>query len=112
MMSKLKKQKQNIDALLQLIKENPDLEIVPMVKYDNCATGEWGWWEGLWGKIQIEEYLHYDGWVYIKSEDKDELIEQIQEKKDYTLTTEEAEKIIDGYKWIKCICVKVELPQD
>ena len=55
MKSVLKQQKEKVESLLKLIKENPSLEILPMVDgeicEDNCGT-----WLGCWGEARIDEY--------------------------------------------------------
>lgn len=40
------------EQLIQLIKENPDLPVVPMVYYD-VVNDEYGYWEGKWGKCYV-----------------------------------------------------------
>src|SRR5690554_4846945 len=69
-------QKQNIDTLLTLIKENPGLEILPMVDSDIVESDEYGWWVGDWGFAEIDEYWCGEGGderIYFKSEDFESL---------------------------------------
>lgn len=99
-----------------LIQQNPELPIVPMTAGE-LGGDDFAYWMGSWGNAAIDEVYHEDERIYFKSQDEDELEEQIfnrlesynpawsdtylQEK-----TTEEYETI----KWKKVITVKIELP--
>lgn len=43
----MKKQQENIKHLLNLIQENPDLEIFPMVDTDCVPSDDFGWQPGV-----------------------------------------------------------------
>lgn len=49
------------NELLRLIKENPDLPILPMVEGDVCGSDEYAYWMGCFGNSFVDEYL-IDEW--------------------------------------------------
>ena len=112
MNEKIENQQERINNLLELIKENPNLPIVPMVDSQICAGDDYAWWMGSWGSACIDEYLHDDERIYFRCDDEDELIDKVCDNtEDYPdITEEEAEKIVNNYNWTKCICVQIELP--
>lgn len=59
------------EQLIQLIKENPELEVVPMVDYEVVAD-DYGYWLGTFGFSTVGEYAVYNDRYY---DDKDLLIE-------------------------------------
>lgn len=48
---------EKITELLRLIKENPDLPILPMVDGEICAGDDYGYWSGSWGTARVDEFL-------------------------------------------------------
>ena len=102
------------EKLIELIKENPELPIVPMVYYE--VVGEdYGYWMGKVDSVRIEEYL-IDSWygddcVRFKSDEDDDLIiEGIAEIEFGDCTNEEnwkkAEEKLKGL-WEKAIIVYI-----
>lgn len=50
----------NTEKFVQLVKENPDLPIVPMVDYE-VVNEDYGWWVGSFGHCSVGEYaLFYE----------------------------------------------------
>lgn len=98
--------------LLQLIKENPKLPVIPMVNYEVCSEDS-GYWTGSFGDVNVEEYAVYNERFYT---DKDELKEDYyNDNEDFFegLPNDEAEKLLEkktGHWWIKAIIVYIELP--
>lgn len=77
---------ENITELLRLVKENPDLPILPLVDGDIVVGGEYGWWLGAFGRCYIDEYIidewYGDGCVRLKSDGgEDAIIEGMAEIK-------------------------------
>lgn len=105
-------QQEKIKELIQLIQENPELEIVPMVAYEVCGSDDFAYWMGAWGKTEIDEYWCSDERIYFRSEDEDSLVDDVWDREDEypNISREDAEKIVSGYDWTKCICVRIELP--
>lgn len=122
-MKKKQTQQERVSNLLQLIKENPELKIVPMVDNGVCCGDDFSYWMGRWGKAKVEEiYLSNDA-VHFSSE-YDELVEKYADNlfdelypERKTLTDDEdreiikqATKIVDELNWEKVILVYIELP--
>ena len=109
-------QQENIQHLLQLIKDNPELEIMPMVDTEVVPCDDFGCWMGSWGKASVDEYWTNDDRIYFRSEDEDNLVEReadvIYDQYDKSLPYEELEKIakanIDKHDWQKIIVVRIK----
>ncbi len=107
-----------LSDLVQLMKDNPDLPVIPMVDTEVVAGDEFGYWMASFGKCEVREFAiddwYGDGIVRYRDEygAEDGLIEAIAECKydgtdeDYEKAKEEAEKL-----WTKAIIVKIELPE-
>lgn len=99
--------------LLHLIKQYPDLPIVPMVAGDIAADGD-GYWAGVWGQAVIDEYLLADRYerILFKSEyDMYEVLDLSLPKEEYDLIIgDEAEckKVYERLPWKKAIIVYIE----
>lgn len=113
-MKGLEKQQKNVNELIKLIKENPELEIVPMVDYDIVAGDDYSYWMAEWGTAKIDEYYHLDERIYFKEQDFEELVYDFTEsnyKKYNNLTYEEFEQLakekINNLKWVKAIVVYI-----
>jgi hypothetical protein len=116
-MTKIEKQKTKIEQLLELIKANPELEIVPMVDYDVCASDDYSSWMGKWSEAEVDEVYHEDERIYFRSEDEDEIAERIYdslELGDPNWTHEHISKLTDEkmkeVPWEKVIVVKITTP--
>lgn len=93
-MKTVEKQKEMVSELLQLIKENPELRIVPMVDTEAVGGDEFGWWLSRWGKASVEAIYSHDERCYIRSEDEDSLIEDLCESMEVEgLTDDEIYKL-------------------
>lgn len=107
----------NTKELLELIKENPDLPILPMVNYKVCG-GDFAYWTGCFSRPMVDEFVfdewYGDGCVRFKSDgDDDTIIEGIAEHKFGDCTKEENWKKAEEYLktlWKKAIICYIELP--
>lgn len=99
--------------LLELVKENPSLPIVPMTHYEVCG-GDYGYWMGEIQTVEIREYA-INKWcveeaVLFKDDmgAEDRLIEAIAEykydgtKEDYDRAEIEAKEM-----WTKAIIIRI-----
>lgn len=114
---KLEKQKSKTDDLLKLIKENPDLEIVPMVDTDCVASDDFSWWIASWGSATIEEIYNHEERCYVRSSDEDYVGELIFDRLELnnpswsdSYLEEQTEKELKEVEWEKVIAVKINLP--
>lgn len=108
-----KKQQDNINQLLKLIKENPELKIVPMVDLE-IRGDDYAYYMGEWGTAEIDEYHCADGRIYFKKHDFDELIDKWIDdnyerypKSPDELLEERAIAEIDTIEWTKAIIVRI-----
>ena len=113
-MNKIEKQQKNVSELLELIKKNPDLEIIPMVDYEVIGD-DFCFWAGNWGNARIDEYYNSNERIYFKYYDFEDVTQQILDK----LTDEEckdlddeqieklAEQKADALPWVKAIVVNI-----
>ena len=114
-MKKIELQQDNINNLLKLVQENPDLEIMPMVDSEIVFSDDYCYWAGSWGEARVDEYWEDDERIYFKSEDEDDLIENemenIFELYNESVTSKELEEIarekINNYNWKKVIVVRI-----
>lgn len=85
----------NINDLLKLIDEHPDLPVIPMVGQDIVAdcTGEW---VASFGKAEVKKMCIYGEDVIFR------------EKKNARKTVEALE--LDGIDWLEAIIVHIETP--
>ncbi|BBN99183.1 hypothetical protein [Sporolactobacillus terrae] len=111
-------------ALLKLVRDNPEMPVVPMVNYELVAD-DCSYWQGSFGKAELTEiYTDPDKemGVYIKGWNDDELYEEIyeqlcfdrSEEENDTLTAKQKEQQakteFDAIPWKKVIAVYIELP--
>lgn len=116
MKKEIENQKEKINYLLELIKENPNLKIIPMVSAEIVASDDFGYWAGEWGKANIDEYWVNDERIYFKSTDYEDLVEQYIDSLYYNPTmdnkTDEefqrlAEEKVENLEWNKAIVVYI-----
>lgn len=109
----IESQKGKINFLLQLILENPDLRVVPVVDTQIVADDGYAWWSASWGGASVDEIFEEDESFYIRSIDEEELINDAIENSAYNLlrTDEENEAwgkgVVNAYEWEKVIIVYI-----
>ena len=104
---------QKSNDLLQIVKDNPDLPIVPIVDAEIVGDG-YGHYVGAWGGAYVEEYIvckRYDNLVIFKSDDdvfealehfmSDEELETLPDDED------ECRPYYDKLPWKKVIIVYI-----
>lgn len=107
---------ENIKTLLELIKENPELPIVPMVDAE-IVGDDYGRWSGTWGIAEVDRYVVADnGWesriIFESDGDVLEALEKYLTNDEFEkLPDDEAEwqKVYDGLPWIKAIIVNIDV---
>jgi len=109
-----------LESMFKLIKENPDLPIIPMVDSQIVVDEGFCSWMGSWGRSHIDEYYKSDERIYFKSEDEEELIQDTidnfdeEDEDGNILTLDEiihlSENIVADYDWIKCIAIDINTP--
>lgn len=111
------KQQEKIKNLLQLIQENPEFEILPMVETEVVGGDDYSWWAGSWGKARLDEAYFAEEMIYFKSHSYDSLVDEKADElwDSYSELSndelyEKAKAIVDGYEWKKIIVVRIETP--
>jgi len=108
----IEKQKEDMSILLGLIKENPELEILPMVATECVQDDSWGYWMAEWSNARVTKYWVSDDRVYQYDEDFDDLVEtwidnNYEDYTDYELEIL-AKSIVNNYEWVDAIVVYIE----
>lgn len=71
---------ENTKNLLELIQQNPDLPIVPMVDAEIVNGDDWGRWMGSFGAARVDEYLippqDYDPMLFKSDDDVFDVLEK------------------------------------
>ncbi|WP_195475663.1 hypothetical protein [Enterococcus mundtii] len=122
MRTELEIQNGNVQSLLGLIKENPELRIVPMVDSEIVADDGYSSWMGSFGKSEIDHVWNNGERIFFKSLDDEELIEkEIEAIDDETQVFHETHPLwkpieeraverVEGYRWEKVIVVWIGMP--
>lgn len=107
----------NTETLLNLIKENPDLPVVPLVDSEVVADDYYNWWLAAWGRAEIKEIYVGRERIHIKDEDDEEEVlcdmvgckySMTPDGRDvYDLTDEEWDALYKSIPWTKCIVVRI-----
>lgn len=108
----MKLQNKNLEKLLEMIKENPDLPIIPWVDSDIVADEGFSRWTASWGDCNVVEHLfceiYGDLETLVYRDDTEELEEYLL---DYDVCEEsELENYISKMDWQKAIFVDIDLP--
>lgn len=107
--------KENVNTLSQLIKENPELPILPLVATEAVRDDSFSYWMAKWGGAKIDKYWCDDERVYLYNEDFETLVDEWIDAnyEDYPNFTDEelqkkAENVINSYEWVEAIIVYIE----
>ena len=107
-------QQERIGVLLELVKENPELKIVPMVDGESGGD-DYSYYMGRWGESKIDEVYLEDERIYFRSLDSDELGELIFERlwsgnKEWEseYVEKKTEEKMSEINWEKVIVVYIE----
>lgn len=96
------KERENREELFELIKDNPDLPIVPMVDYEIAAEDS-GRWLGSWGSSYIGEYLVGEERVHFREDDDPyEVARTVEEELD-----NEAWGVMSDEEWIYNLSITI-----
>lgn len=105
------------EQLLNLIKENPDLPIIPMVDYEVCGDDCCTWWMGHWGRSEVTEYYLGRERVHFKDGDEESVLGDLVGCKYYCtpdgrditeISDEEWDVLYQAIPWTKAIVVYIE----
>lgn len=74
---------ENIEKLVQLVKENPELPVIAMVHYDIVGDDIYSRWLGQFGYVKVGEYTLYGDRYF---DDREEFKEQYYNQNDEWLS--------------------------
>jgi hypothetical protein len=103
---KIEEQKEKVLTLLELIKQYPDYEIVPMVATECVFDDSFGYWMGEWGSARVTKYWCGDERIY-QYDDFDELVEEFVDN-NYEYCPEIAKEYVNSLDWKDAIVVYIE----
>ena len=100
-------------ALLELMKENPHLPVVPMVDAEVVADDTYGTWLGSWHDSGLDKYYKGEERIYFYDEcDMEDLIAEAKGWDWYEAASDE--EVLEAYRsmpWVKCIVVYITTPE-
>lgn len=103
----------HLAQLLDLMKQNPHLPIVPMVDAEVVADDMYASWLGSWHSASIDKYYKGEERVYFYNElDMEDLL--VETKGWDWLETSSDEEDLEAYRslpWVKCIVVYITTPE-
>lgn len=99
--------------LLELMKENPHLPVVPMVSSEVVPEDGYAYWLGSWGPASIDKYYKGEERIYFYDEcDMEDLLAEVKGWDWYEAASDE--DVLEAYRslpWIKCIVVYIGTPE-
>lgn len=111
-------QQENLNKLIRLMKENPELRVIPMVDQEVVNSDDYCYWAASFGEPRIDYIWGDDERIYFK-DDEEDLIEKkrdsmVDEEEFKNFTDEEFDKYAEDYvenlEWEKIITLNIELP--
>ena len=104
------------EQLLKLIKENPDLPVIPMVNEEVVADDCYTWWRGEWIRSEVTEYYIGREYAHFKDDDEEDVLNDMvgceyshdKSGRDiYDLSDEEWDALYASIPWQKAIVVYI-----
>ena len=100
--------------LLELMKENPHLQIVPMVDAEVVADDTYCFWYGSWGPARLDKYYKGEECIYFYDENNMEGLLVETKGLDWyeSASDEETIEAYRSFPWVKCITVFITTPEE
>lgn len=100
--------------LLDLMKENPHLPVVPMVNQEVVSDDTWAYWMGSWGHAQLDQYMVHNGRMYFKDDDDPfDVLERIgYPRRVDDMTDEEIDAAYEALPWKKAIIAYINTAEE
>lgn len=97
----------SIQRLARLIREFPDLPVVPMVDAEVCVDEDYGRWMGSIGRVEIKTYAisEFSGQViyYDDEDDRNEFIDDLIDKYGKKVAAD-----MEEWAWTTAIVVNID----
>ena len=111
-----KTQKERLDELFKLIKDNPELPILLMVDSEIVADDGYVRWSASWGSSEIDEYYITKEKVHFKDDDDwEEIADVLSSEFGYDvyegMSDTTAKEVYNNLSWIRAIVVNIDLPE-
>lgn len=112
----MSKEAERREELFKLMRENPELPIVPMVDSEIIADDGYCRWRGAWGISYIGEYIVGEECIHFRDDEDDYEIDKVVEEmlgadNCENMDFETCKKIYQAADWIKAIIVNIDLPE-
>lgn len=106
----------NLEKLIELSKENPELPIVTMVEAEIVAGDDFGYWLGSFGFCEVGEVYYSEERVYLDRDDwSEDYADQIYDLPEYVnMPDKEFEEMLDKKAdelFEPAIIVYIQLPE-
>lgn len=75
----------NIEQLIRLVKENPDLPVVPKVDSDIITDVDYSWWIGSIGEVCVDEYVMIEDRIFLKRDENMDYVVEVAYRWDVPL---------------------------
>lgn len=107
-----------LSDLFVLIKQNPNLPVIPCVDGEIVADDSFNWWFGSWGKASVDTFICVEDYGILYKDDIGYIFEMFFEDEKCGITKDtpkdEEEKImreyVDMLPWQTAILVNIDLP--
>lgn len=109
-------EKKNREELFRLMREHPELPVVPMVYSEIVCDDCCSYWRGGWGMAELGAYVIGDERIYFHEDDSDDMEDVLNHTvggQDWYEDATEAE-VEEAYKklpWTEAIIVYIGLPE-
>ena len=106
-----------LEDFIRLVKENPDLPVIPMVYYDVVSDDSYSWWMADWGRSEVTEYYMGNEKLHFKDDDEEEVLADMvgchyyctPDGRDITdISDDEWDALYQSIPWTKAIVVYIE----
>ncbi len=111
------KERENREELFRLMRENPELPVIPFVDGEIVAGDDFGTWMGSWGSARVDEYIFppqdYEPVIYKSDDDVFDTLEKCLPVEEFYKLPEvegECRKVYDALPWTKAIIVNICMP--
>lgn len=99
--------KNNFKKFIKLVRENPDLEVIPVVGPDVAADG-YDWWCGDWGDCRIVEGIYTNDGLYTTEDYYREVLRSVFGAEALAaMDNEEEQRQYEALPWQKTILVYI-----
>ena len=100
--------KNNFQKFLELVRENPDLEVIPIVCDDVVADDGYDFWYGDWGNCQIGESIRTKDGVFTREDYYWEVLRGVYGAEAVAFMDDEDEqRLYEDLSWQKSILVYI-----